>query len=87
MKKLIAVGFIAVCVLFLTIEYRGSSEKIERAVANEKDMAGIENGTQIEQATHLFEKVIVLNEEQPIYIKVKAKTRYNQYKLIMKNNG
>ncbi|WP_342574756.1 polysaccharide deacetylase family protein [Solibacillus sp. FSL K6-1781] len=69
MKKLIAVGFIAICVLFLTIEYRGSSEKIERAVANEKEMAGRENGTQIEQATHLFEKVIVLNEEQPIYIK------------------
>lgn len=74
MKKLIAVGFIAVCVLFLTIEYRGSSEKIERAVANEKDMTGLEDGNQIEQATHLFEKVIVLNKEQPIYIKGNALT-------------
>lgn len=74
MKKLVAVGLIAVCVLLLTIEYRGSSQKIERAVANEKDMANIENGIQIEQATHLFEKVIVLQEEQPIYIKGNALT-------------
>lgn len=74
MKKLVAVGLIAVCVLLLTIEYKGSSQRIERAVANEKDIAGIDNGLQIEQATHLFEKVIVLNEEQPIYIKGNALT-------------
>lgn len=74
MKKLVAVGLIAVCVLLLTIEYKGSSQRIERAVANEKDIAGIDNGIQIEQATHLFEKVIVLNEEQPIYIKGNALT-------------
>ncbi|MGN7477052.1 polysaccharide deacetylase family protein [Solibacillus silvestris] len=69
MKKFITVGVFAVCVILLTIEYISSSQIIERAVANEREAVLANNEIQLEQATHLFEKVIMLKEAQPIYIK------------------
>ncbi|MBD8038196.1 MULTISPECIES: polysaccharide deacetylase family protein [Solibacillus] len=72
MKKVITVGVFAACVLLIAIQYKSFGQNIERAVANENDVVQVGNEFQIEQATHLFEKVLLIEEAQPIYIKEKA---------------
>lgn len=72
MKKVITVGFFAVCVLLIAMQYISFGQNIERAVADEKDVVQVNNELQIEQATHMFEKVIILNKAQPIYMKGKT---------------
>ena len=72
MKKVITVGVFAACVLLIAIQYKSFGQNIERAVANENDVVQVGNEFQIEQATHLFEKVLLIEEAQPIYMKEKA---------------
>ena len=72
MKKVITVGVFAACVLLIAIQYKSFGQNIERAVANENEVVQVDNDFQIEQATHLFEKVLLIEEAQPIYMKGKA---------------